>query len=725
MILKRSYQALLLTMSVLLLVMSFLIPMNKASAEVINREKYEMDWAYSPQFGKEIRTELLKNASGQIAYCLVHGLKSPDGQDLPEQGRTDDIVYRILLNGYPQKSPQELGVSTWEQAHYSTQLAVWNALGQINVDELQFKDTAVKQATKAIINAANASQDTQDVWMNIVPVDKQEAKLNGEYFETTYTVQTNAQKGTFKVQLSNAPEGTRVVTEKGETKETFQLDEKVRVQVPKSSKSSELSLKVVSNLTNYHAVVYKGTDSIQDATVLLERNKEQVSADLQVYWKANGSLKVMKVDENKKPLSGATFEVFNSNNQSMGTITANEGGIAQLGNLELGTYSVKEIKAPVGYVLDSNPRSIEVKTGEVAVVEMKNEKIKGNIQIKKVDDSGKVLSGVEFTVFTQEGKEVTKVTTNEQGIAEVKGLPYNKYIFKETKGVQGYLLNDTKYPFEIKENGKVLTFTVENKQVKGNVQLLKIDQENADKKLEGTTFILQDSKGKEISEHTTDKNGLIKVNNLPFGEYQFIEKVSPKGYVLTKEPISFRITEHGKTIELVAKNKQIKGILEITKVDVANGNTKLPNAEFTIYNEQGQEVVKGKTDKNGIAKFDKLAFGKYTYKETFAPEGYLLNEETFSFEIKEDGQIIKHTVKDQKKSTPTPLEQPQKPQQEQPQKPQDIEKHPEQNEKKPESKPLPMTGGKESPYRSWIGIGVLVIAAFVMAYAFKVNRKTR
>lgn len=723
MFLKRSYQALLLTMSVLLFVMSFLIPINTASAEVINREKYEMDWAYSPQYGKEVRTELLKNAGGQIAYCLSFGLNSPDGRDLPEQGRTDDIVYRVLVSGYPQKSPGELGVSTWQQAHYATQIAIWNSLGQINVNELQFKDAAVEQAAKAIINAANGSQDTQDVWMNIVPVDKQEAKLNGEYFETTtYTVQTNAKKGTFKVQMSNAPEGTRVVTENSEVKETFQLGEKFRIQVPKSSKSSELSLKVVSNLINYNAVVYKGTDSIQDATVLLERNKEQVSTDLQVYWKANGSLKVMKVDENKKPLQGAVFEVFNSNNQSMGTITANEGGIAQLGNLELGTYSVKEIKAPVGYVLDSNPKTFEVKTGEVAVIEMKNEQIKGNIEIKKVSDSGKVLPDVEFTVFTSEGKAVTKVTTNQDGIAKVDALPYGKYYFKETKGVQGYLLNDTKYPFEIKENGKVLTFTVENKQVKGNVQLLKIDQENPDKKLEGVTFILQDNKGKKISEHVTDKDGFIRVNNLPFGSYQFVEKKAKEGYVLSKEPIPFNITEHGKTIELVVKNKQIKGSLEITKVDVADGNTKLPGAEFTIYNEQGQEVVKGKTNEQGLATFNELPYGKYTYRETFAPDGYLINEETFSFEIKEDGQIIKHTVKDQKKSTPTPVEQPQKPQQEKPHSIQpQVEKTPEKAKEN-----LPMTGGKEeSPYGTWIGIGALIIGAIVTVYAIRVNRKAK
>ncbi|PEE32178.1 cell wall anchor, partial [Bacillus cereus] len=177
-------------------------------------------------------------------------------------------------------------------------------------------------------------------------------------------------------------------------------------------------------------------------------------------------------------------------------------------------------------------------------VEMKNVQIKGNIEIKKVSDTGKILPGVEFTVFTPEGKAVTKVTTNQEGIAKVNSLPFGKYYFQETKGLEGYLLNQTKYPFEVKEHNQTLTFEVKNDQVKGNVQLVKVDED-------------------------------------------------------------------------------------------------------------------GKTNEQGIAKFDKLPAGKYTYKETLAPQGYVSHEETFSFEIKTDGEIIKHVVADQKKEVPPTPETPQ------------------------------------------------------------------
>lgn len=135
-------------------------------------------------------------------------------------------------------------------------------------------------------------------------------------------------------------------------------------------------------------------------------------------------------------------------------------------------------------------------------------------------------------------------------------------------------------------------------------------------------------------------------------------------------------------MELTAKNKGIIGSLEITKVDVANGNNKLPGAEFTIYDVAGKEVVKGKTNEQGIAKFALLPYGKYTYRETIAPEGYLINEETFSFEIKENGQIIKHTVKDEKKPTPPTPETPHQPEQPQNQNSQKHYNHRHRNNQK-------------------------------------------
>ncbi|MCQ6288943.1 VaFE repeat-containing surface-anchored protein, partial [Bacillus cereus] len=438
-----------------------------------------------------------------------------------EIGRTDDVVYRVLLNGYPQKTPEQLGVSTWQQAHYATQLSVWVALGQLHPDDLQFKDEDVERAVKAIRYAADHTEDTQDVFMNVKPTGKQEAKLNGAYFETTlYTVESNAKQGTYQVELNQAPVGTRVVTEQGEAKETFSLGETFRIQVPKSSKSAELSLKVTANLTNQHAVVYKGTDHIQDATILLERSQEKVSQDIQVFWKSMGGLEIRKVDEKKQPLAGAVFEVLASDQKSMGTITTNTDGIARMNNLEIGSYVVKEVKSPAGYILHDAPQTVEVKTGEIATITAENQPIYGELEVTKVDvaDGNVKLPNAEFEIRNEKGEIVAKGKTNEQGIAKFK-LGYGKYTYKETASPDGYMLNEETFSFEIKQNGEIVKHAVADEKIP-SIQTTATDKADGAKEMHTSQSVtIQDKvvyKDLQVGKEYTIKGKLMeKASNQP------------------------------------------------------------------------------------------------------------------------------------------------------------------------------------------------------------------
>ena len=94
-------------------------------------------------------------------------------------------------------------------------------------------------------------------------------------------------------------------------KDQLSVGEKFRIQIPKNTKTGEFNLSVVANLIKVQAIAYRGTDTVQNATVLLERNEEKLSSDLAVNWEAAGSLKIKKVGENGEVLAGAVFEVFN------------------------------------------------------------------------------------------------------------------------------------------------------------------------------------------------------------------------------------------------------------------------------------------------------------------------------------------------------------------------------------------------------------------------------
>ena len=106
-------------------------------------------------------------------------------------------------------------------------------------------------------------------------------------------------------------------------------------------------------------------------------------------------------------------------------------------------------------------------------------------------------------------------------------------------------------------------------------------------------------------------------------------------------------------MSLVFTNTKIKGSIEITKVD--ENEKPLKDAEFVIKNEAGEVVSKSKTDEYGIVRFIELPYGKYTYQEITAPTGYVLDNTEHSFEIKEDGKVIKvsHTNKKEENKTTT------------------------------------------------------------------------
>ncbi|MGG0168470.1 SpaA isopeptide-forming pilin-related protein, partial [Bacillus tropicus] len=616
-------------------------------------------------------------------------------------------------NGYPQKNLSELGVATIEEAHYATQLAVWIAANELTEEDLVAKNERVHNLMKRLVEASKKETGSQNVFFKVNPVDSQTATQKGDYLETGfYAVQTNAVSGSYTILPENAPKGLRIVNENGEEKSTLSINERFKILIPKNTSSGNFKMKVKSTLTNLQAIAFKGSEKVQNTTVLLQRNSEKISTDLVVNWESVGSLKIMKLGEKKEVLKGAVFEVSNENFKQ--NVTTNDKGIAELGNLPIGIYSVKEIQAPAGYVLDGSVKKIEVKTGETAVLELKNENVKGELEITKVDiaDGNTKLPNAEFTIYNEQGKEVVKGKTDEKGVAKFK-LPYGKYTYKETIAPNGYVINEETFAFEIKENGQIIKHIVQDKKVEGELEITKVDVADGNTKLPNAEFTIYNEQGKEVVKGKTDEKGVAKFK-LPYGKYTYKETIAPNGYVINEETFAFEIKENGQIIKHIVQDKKVEGELEITKVDVADGNTKLPNAEFTIYNEQGKEVVKGKTNEQGIAKF-KLPYGKYTYKETIAPNGYVINEETFAFEIKENGEIIKHIVKNKKEEKASLPSKPNKPTPNGEVKP-SADVRPMQQPNTHNEVRLPATGGVGNEFTVLfvLGLGFIIAGAYVL-----------
>jgi len=134
------------------------------------------------------------------------------------------------------------------------------------------------------------------------------------------------------------------------------------------------------------------------------------------------------------------------------------------------------------------------------------------------------------------------------------------------------------------------------------------------------------------------------------------ERTAPDNFLLDETYHYFEIRTDGETVEVENEagvgfiNQPKYGEIWITKKDVSTGEL-IPNCGIRIKDENGETVVDGRTDENGVVKF-RLRPGKYTYSEFDAPAGYILDESEYPFEITEDGQIIKAEMTNEKIPVP-------------------------------------------------------------------------
>ncbi|MGH0498584.1 SpaA isopeptide-forming pilin-related protein, partial [Bacillus wiedmannii] len=234
--------------------------------------------------------------------------------------------------------------------------------------------------------------------------------------------------------------------------------------------------------------------------------------------------------------------------QVVAKITTDKKGHAQVTNLSVGTYKLVEVKAPKGYKQLVDPITFQIEKGmtKSLALTVENEMLdKGNVEVTKVDkDSQKVLEGVVFEVQDEQGKVVTKVTTDKEGKAKVSDLSVGKYKLVETESLPGYKKLTEPVSFEIKKGlTEVLLLKVENEQLdKGSVEITKMAAESKNV-LSGAVFEVHDEKGKVVTKVTTDKEGKAKVSDLSVGHYTLVEVEAPKGYEKLTNPIPFEITK--------------------------------------------------------------------------------------------------------------------------------------------------------------------------------------
>ena len=363
------------------------------------------------QYGNiKIGTTLAKvniNDKEYPVYCLDVSKPGVAIGKLPEYNVTlkDTIenqeVYRAIINGYPYKTIEELGVKTEEEAFTATKQAVYSMLYNRNVDEYSAINTEAGHRTyNAYRNIVLAARGSNKVYENAkfeLKADK-EWKKDEENKYLYKNVEVNANlKSNFDIKLE------------GDKNNIFKLEKEQIVGKEKDNKKEKYILKIdLKDINKFNILgkeifknlkltataevetnpVYLGkeeTGTRQDYAIsgVRFKGKEERSLNIDIP-KNETKIKIVKISkEEDKKLENVKFELFDKENKSLGIKITNKNGEIIYENLIPGKYYLKEIEAKEGYNKLNDLVEIEVKYGEEKEVKVNNEKIKIIVNNKK------------------------------------------------------------------------------------------------------------------------------------------------------------------------------------------------------------------------------------------------------------------------------------------------------------------------------------------------------
>lgn len=600
------------------------------------------------------------------AYCLD---KDSPGVGTPEAGNqytvnvndviNDVRIWRIAINSYPYQTPESLGVENYLDAFVATKQAIYCIIYN-REPSTYFKggDSRGESIKNAIVRLVDIGRNGSQTPVNtdIIANKIGSFKEDGEYYSQEYSVNSPVETSQYIIKNTNGlPNGSKITNMSNNEQNTFSGNEHFKVRVPKSQITTDLDITILLQAKCKNYPVFYGKSTVpgtQDYLLTFDPFGD-ITGIAKLNVKTNtGKIKIVKNDmDTNKPIEGVTFQLSKKDGTVIANSTTNSNGESTFTNLYQGSYVLKEISTNANYILNKKAFDISVEYNKTTSQTITNEHKKGNIKVYKVDKDNKkvVLGNVEFQLYSEEFKKVVGTYyTDVNGELEIKNIRTGNYKLIETKTNKWYnLAGDTQIKVEW---DKETTKTIENELKKGQVKVIKVDKDNNEVKLEGVEFEVLDENNKVLEKIVTDENGEALTSKYAirdFSKLKLRETKTLENYVLSDKVETIELKEN-QISNIKFENEKIKGKVEITKVDSKDENKKLEGAKFGLYDENNNLIETLITDKEGIALSQVLYKGNYYLKELETGSNYyLLNEDTFEFEIAKNGETIKKTIKNE------------------------------------------------------------------------------
>ena len=363
------------------------------------------------------------------------------------------------------------------------------------------------------------------------------------------------------------------------------------------------------------------------------------------------------------------YQIYSNDNQdvSIDNNTLNVK-VNSTGNIEI-RFIRKSYDNDINLIYyNSNSQKLaHTRFSEPMVANLKIQSVAGIVNINKLDKDIKKnqaqgeasLKGAIYDIFNENDEYITSISTDELGQGKSINLPsLGRYYLKEKSASNGYLVDDTKYYFNMTKDNLNQNINVYEKVISRSYDITKV---YASAKTEIMTpepnveFGIYDKNNKLVLKKTTDKDGKIYFT-LPYGSYTLKQLTTTKGYEKIKD-YHFEIRNTGEKINKVFSNAEITSKIKIIKVDENGNNIRKSGIKFKIKNIDTNKYVCQKityhydamiceyettTDGTLITPYP-LNYGNYQVEELDQKiTGYLWNKTPLKFSINENSNIIKN-----------------------------------------------------------------------------------